>query len=299
MDQQSTIDLDKQIEKAEQAFLLGKYNLAIELSQQMLAEDPETAHAYWLMARCYLVLDQYDQALATIKETLKMIPDDADAHALYGSILFKIGRQKEAEQEHKKAVELDPNSFFSHFVYAEFLGIYHDRNKEGLYHIEEALRIDPTDADALSIKGTILGKLKKDPLAEQAFLESLAIDPENDNAHHNYGQFLLVRNRPHQAYRHLKEAIRLDPESSLTAGLYELSLKVKHPLYRWVWIYQIFMDRLGWGWIGLFFLGIGLFMRPLALPLFITLVAFFIFVIIYSTLVGRYLDSLIKQGRLK
>ncbi|TCS94190.1 tetratricopeptide repeat protein [Hazenella coriacea] len=299
MEQELVNDINKQLAKAEQAFKLDKYDLAIELAQQALANDPEQAYAYWLISSSYVGLEEYEKALATIKETIKLNPSYADAHTLYGIILFKLKRKREAEQEYKKAIELNVNSFFGRFTYAEFLGIYNDRYKEGLYQIEYALRIDPTDANALSVKGVILGKLKKYKQAEQAFLDSLAQDPENDITHHNYGQFLLFRNRPHQAYRHFKEAISLDPGSSLTLGMYHLSIKIKHPLYRWVWIYQLFMGRLGWVWVGLFFLALGLFFRPLAFPFFISCICFYIFLVIYASLVGKYLDFLIKKGRLK
>ena len=63
------------LDKAQIATSLGKYQLAIKLSQDVLSIAPNNAFAYYELAMAYLYLKNYDKAEEFIKLTLSFEPN--------------------------------------------------------------------------------------------------------------------------------------------------------------------------------------------------------------------------------
>ena len=77
-----------------------------------------------------------------------------------------------------------------------------------LEEIREALRADSNYGPAHNVAGLIYGRLKEDRLAEESFQRALRISPTDYNALNNYGLFLCDRKREREAIERFMAAVR-------------------------------------------------------------------------------------------
>jgi len=78
-------------------------------------------------------------------------------------------------------------------------------------HAERVLELDPRSAEALELLGTIHLHRNDPQAAVSAFLEALALTPENPSLHSTIGSVLLKLGNSGEARGYLEEAIALDP----------------------------------------------------------------------------------------
>jgi tetratricopeptide (TPR) repeat protein len=199
------------------------------------------------------------------------------AHALLGLCLSRRKQYQQATEEAQLAVHYAPDFSFTHFVHASVL---HDRDRlnEALSAIEEAIRLDPAQADSYALLSAIrldqrqwalsleaaerglqlnpehvgctnlramaLVKLGRRQEALMAMGTTLAKDPENALSHANQGWTLLEQGSREQALEHFREALRINPELEWARqGIVE-ALKAKHVLYGMMLRYFLWMSRL-------------------------------------------------------
>jgi Tfp pilus assembly protein PilF len=181
----------------------------------------------------------------------------------------KLSRFQEATSAAKEAIQLDPESDYGHWVWARVLS---DRNRpdEAIEAIQEALRIDPFDADYLAFVSEQRYYLQQYQPSLQAANEGLAVDPnhtwcarlralclmalgrrkeavvtmnsaleaapEDGRVHLVQGLAQLENRRPKSAITHFLEALRIEPElEGAREGIVE-ALKARSWLFRWPWL---------------------------------------------------------------
>jgi len=146
--------------EAHQAYLRGLYEVrshtvesnekAIELFQRAIAIDPNGALAYEGLALAYIASP--DQAPKTVMPkaraaALKAIDLDdslAEAHASLGLIKLVFDWDwAGAEQELRRALELNPNSPLAHVDYARYLLLVPHRVDEAIQNCRRAYDLDP------------------------------------------------------------------------------------------------------------------------------------------------------------
>ena len=124
---------------------------ALDFYQQALARDPSFALAYAGIGWVYLALadaylapnEAYPKARTAAQAALGRDELVADAHAVLGYALSTFYWDPEAGQrELRRAVELDPNSALSFFVFG-FERCLAGRFDEGLAHLARSERLDP------------------------------------------------------------------------------------------------------------------------------------------------------------
>lgn len=93
-----------------------------------------------------------------------------------------------------------------------------------LEEVKEAARADPNYGPAYNIAGLIYARLKEDRLASESFQRALRLNPSDYDALHNYGSFLCDRKQEREAIKHFLAAVRnplypLPERSYVNAGL--------------------------------------------------------------------------------
>jgi TolB-like protein/DNA-binding winged helix-turn-helix (wHTH) protein len=74
--------------------------------------DDSLVELHLIMARLYLQMDyNYPSAEREYQHVLELSPNAAGVHSAYGDYLERVGRNDEAQREHKLAHELDPVSY--------------------------------------------------------------------------------------------------------------------------------------------------------------------------------------------
>ena len=97
-----------------------------------------------------------------------------------------------------------------------------------LDEIKQALSNDPNFADAYNLRGLIYMRLGDPRLAEDSFRRSIALNPRDANAAHNFGWMLCQQQRYPESYTYFKQALAVplygDQAKTLMAqGLCELA----------------------------------------------------------------------------
>jgi tetratricopeptide (TPR) repeat protein len=161
--------------EAQEFYLKGEYylqkrtpeslNLAVDNYTQAIVHDPGYAQAYAGLADCYNLLreytampdrEAYPRALAAAKQAIALDDSLSSAHSALAFVnFFWLRDVPAAEQEFKRALELDPNSISARHWYATYL-LHVGRYRESLTQINYAQTLDPSSTSILSDKGLIL-----------------------------------------------------------------------------------------------------------------------------------------------
>jgi Flp pilus assembly protein TadD len=218
------------VERAELLIEAGRPVDAEREVRNSLLEHPGDAHALGLLARALIMQGRGDEAAEAAREAVAHDPEDESALFVLAVALLQTGRAEGAESTIRVAIRVDPTNAALHQTLAEIL-LSTNRAKEAVESSELARALAPYDADVVATHAHALAVLNRSAEAEDVAREALAIDPENDRAHHVLGLVGLHRADPDQALAGFREALRLDPtDESAREGLV-LALKARHPVY--------------------------------------------------------------------
>jgi tetratricopeptide (TPR) repeat protein len=122
---------------------------------------------------------------------------------------FKADDFARAEQQCRKALELNPHNIEAHCTLAYVL----ERNgmlTESVEHLLEVISLDPNHIDAHYNLGQAMVRQGRLDEAIGHFSLVLKLEPDHPKAHGNLGSILLAKGLIKEAKIHLSEAVRLD-----------------------------------------------------------------------------------------
>ena len=160
--------------EAYQLYLKGRYHIlkltlseiqtGISYFQEAIAIDPSYALAYVGLADAYrsaLVGDMpptelLPKAREAAKKAIEIDDTLADAHAELGFIIFWYDWDwQAAENEYKRALQLDPDSLDTHLFYAHLLSNT-GRHTEALAEVKRSRELDPLNLRTNALEGQFL-----------------------------------------------------------------------------------------------------------------------------------------------
>jgi serine/threonine protein kinase/TolB-like protein/Tfp pilus assembly protein PilF len=174
---------------------------SIDMFQQAIAADPNYALAYAGLADTYNVASSYDinitprqaQLLAdeASRKALELDGSLPEAHAARAGALTMAWRWNEAEQEYRRALELNPNNATVHYFYAFSFLLPEKRVNQALDEFHKALSLDPLSSIANTNYAVTLWEAGRTSEAVAQFHKTLERDPNFGPAHyklaHLYG----------------------------------------------------------------------------------------------------------------
>lgn len=120
---------------------------------------------------------EYDQADVLIRKALTKWPDRHDLHAWHAATLLDTGNPDKAYEEYLKASELRPTAPEYHAGAGfSLLNIYIDRAKRSISSFEQALALDPNNANALEGLGIVYVSIGKQQLAQDMYARLRQVD---------------------------------------------------------------------------------------------------------------------------
>lgn len=126
-------------------------------------------------------------ARAAALKAVELDPQLGEAHASLSRIKFLDDWDwTGAEQELKRALDLDPGSLATHSYAADFL-MSQGRHAEAVQEIERAEQLDPLSSETQSSFGRVLYRARKYEEAIPHFKRALELDPRNYSAHIRLG----------------------------------------------------------------------------------------------------------------
>jgi len=161
--------------EARELYLEGRYywdkrtpedlNKAVDFFTQAIVRDPSYAPAYVGLADCYNLLrefaamtpeEAFPRALAAARKAVELDGSSAEAHNSLAFVTFYWNWDAaRAEQEFRRAIELNPDYATAHHWYATFLMVL-GRFPEALQQIERAQQLEPASTPILADKALIL-----------------------------------------------------------------------------------------------------------------------------------------------
>lgn len=188
--------------EAYQLYLKGRYHVlkltlpemqtGISLFQQAIQIDPAYALAYVGLADAYRSLalaggmppaEFLPKAKAAAQKAIEIDDTLADAHSELGFIIFWYDWDwKEAENQCKRALDLNPNNADSHLFYAHLLSNT-GRHAEALAEIKLARELDPLNLRTGTLEGQFLTYAGQADEALARLQKALELEPNSWFAH--------------------------------------------------------------------------------------------------------------------
>ena len=160
---------------------------AIEYFEKAVELDPNYAPAYAGLANAHTSMatiagqdthEQYLKAKSAIEKALAIDDNLAEAHSYSGEIKWVCEWDfAGAEREHKRAIELNPNSSAAHRMYALYLGSM-KRLDEAVAEIKTAVDLEPALGLNQRIYGQILYYDRRPDEAIARFKQTLEMDSD-------------------------------------------------------------------------------------------------------------------------
>jgi serine/threonine protein kinase/Tfp pilus assembly protein PilF len=167
---------------------------SIDLFQQAIAADPNYALAYTGLAETYTVAPAYGIGITSkqarlvadgaTRKALELDPSMAEAHTARAMYLCQAWKWDEAEQEFRRALDLNRNSANTHYFYAmEFL-IAQKRLDQALAELRTAMSLDPLSPILNTNYASVLTMAHRYEESLAQFQNALQRDPGFKPAHY-------------------------------------------------------------------------------------------------------------------
>ena len=153
-----------------------------------------------------------DGAKKQVETVLAKDPQQGEGLVLKGDIARAKGSQKEAIESYQSAIKQNPRNFIARLNLASSLLANSDL-EAAQQQVDELKKISPRHPGVTYLDALIAFNKKDYPRANDAVTVSLAGAPGNAMAQMLSGAISTAMNQPAQAEQHLREAIKLNPQS--------------------------------------------------------------------------------------
>jgi TolB-like protein/DNA-binding winged helix-turn-helix (wHTH) protein len=187
---------------AYELYLKGRYHLnkltppevqtSVSYFQQVIDLDPSYALAYVGLADAYRALsltvdlpatEFFPKAKAAAQRAIEIDDGLAEAHAALGfAILFYDWDWSAAENQYKRALDLNPNSADTHLSYASLFAVT-GRLAEAVAEIERARELDPLNLRTSALEGRFLALAGRTDEGLARLQKTIELEPNYFLAH--------------------------------------------------------------------------------------------------------------------
>ena len=208
---------------------------SINLFQQAIAADPNYALAYAGLGETYNVIPSYRAGITSrqaglladeaTRKALELDDSLPEAHLARAGFLTFAWKWREADQEYRRAIELNPNSAPAHYLYAFSFLVPKKRFDQALEEFHIALAFDPLSPIMNTNLATTLMEAHRYPEALAQFQKTLERDPTFGPAHHKVSELYAVTGDYTNAVSELKKFANTPGSWSADAkGFHDLAL---------------------------------------------------------------------------
>ncbi|RAJ10923.1 tetratricopeptide repeat protein [Chitinophaga skermanii] len=219
-----------------------RYQDAITTLQHFLGEYANNSDALYLLAICYMELEQTQKAASIVDAALANDAGDPRFHYMKSRVLIEERKYDQAFTFIENAVSIDPYDA-SYFATWSRIFLIKKKFKEAVAKAEEGLAIDPENESCLNLRSHALYYLNDKEAAFAGLHEALEHNPENVYTHTNLGWKHLENGDKAKALEHFREALRKDPTFEWARSGMAQAMKSKYWLYKLYLKYMFFMSK--------------------------------------------------------
>ncbi|HEY3782645.1 MAG TPA: sulfotransferase [Fimbriimonadaceae bacterium] len=189
----------------------GKLTEAIELARRAIEVAPKYANAFNTIGLCEAAQENYDEAIEFFNHAIRLNPGAAAIYLNLGSVQQKLNDYESALASYRRATELAPALAEAFDGLASVYSALRNR-RSAIENFEKALSLTPSSpirmlrlADARAMSGESEASLQ---LIEKALSE----DPQSAEAHYQLGLRLQELGKFQQAEQTFLRSIELKPD---------------------------------------------------------------------------------------
>ncbi|HKP84634.1 MAG TPA: tetratricopeptide repeat protein [Blastocatellia bacterium] len=228
-------------EEGQNAQQRGDLNSAVRLYTSALASDPALYQAYYQRATALIALGRDKEAEPDLKKVIELKPDFARAHRALGNILLDRGMTDEAKRELGRAIELDPKLTGVRIFYASAL-IKSGENQKAIETLRQAIELGEASALAFALIGVAEERAGK---AEEAFADysrAIVMDTTIATAREGRARLHEARGDIAKAIEDYTAAYRAQPSQDVALRLANLHLRAGQPQAA-LQVYRLLMNE--------------------------------------------------------
>jgi serine/threonine protein kinase len=189
--------------QAQLAAVPPRVDAAYEATKIAYGLEPNNALVHKLFGLVFAlsVPPSPDRALQAYNRSLQLNSDDAETHKLVGDLsLYLYQQPAQGIAPYVQSLRLNPNDFETRqrlaFCYEKA-----NQFESALHEYQEAVRLAPKNTSALLSLGQLAMRMQRLPVAEQALVQSLFINPGDHQARFLLSQVYEQENKLEEAFR--------------------------------------------------------------------------------------------------
>jgi tetratricopeptide (TPR) repeat protein len=220
------IRITREVVRADQLMLQGKYGDAADLYKGEMGRDPKSVPATVGYGMALAKQFKLDAAEESFNKVLQIDPMNAMAHAGKAQVTYnrltsssgtviknRDAMLKTAEAECKQALNIDPGMPEGHVTLGN---IYKEEGRvdEAINEYKEATRLDPKYSEAYAQLG--LAQLNKESYADAvaSLKQAISLNSGNSTAHYGLGKAYFKQGLLDEAYKELNTSLYQFPNSA-------------------------------------------------------------------------------------
>ncbi|XP_031343855.1 dnaJ homolog subfamily C member 7 [Photinus pyralis] len=225
-------------ENGNQLFKIKQYRSALPLYSEAIELCPETAAYYGNRAACYIMLNNYQEALSDSRKAVQLDNSFIKGYQRIVKCSIALGDTMTADQAMAKIVELDPtNASLNHDQRViDILKQYEQESTKAydkkdfrkvIYCMDRCLDQAPTCVQYKVKKAECLAFLGRYQEAQEMVNSMLHIDKGNADAIYIRGICLFYEDNIDSAVNHFQQVLRLAPDHKHAMGSYKRAKLLK------------------------------------------------------------------------
>ena len=205
--------------------ILKKHDAALRTLNQLLAEDPLNAEAFFMIGLVYKDQENYKAAIPYFQEAVENDPDLIDGWINLGQLYHALGNDK-ALQYYNTAIRIAPDNIQAYHSKANFLSDK-ERLSEAIQVYKIINRLDPQYEEAFFNAGLLYLDLDSLEQAFDRFTITTNIDPVHVKGYYYRGVAAELNGQLDMAKENYEQAIKLNPDyTKAQEALAEVSQKL-------------------------------------------------------------------------
>ena len=190
-----------------------------------LRNGPEDPRILAQLAAAFVEAGDLKASVDRLTQAVRIDPDDPELLHQLGVALEDLGDTERAIEQYAKVLDLVASPEV-HVVLGMLLG-EQGRHDEAVTHYEEALVLEPDDADAHYNLGVELAREGRHHEAAEHYRSVLRIDDGHAEAANNLGAALFALGRVADAVEYFELSVRLDPADVQARGNWAMAVRAQ------------------------------------------------------------------------
>jgi Flp pilus assembly protein TadD len=200
-------------------YRLGQPAAAVPYLERVRQWTPNAnADASHVLGLCYLNSGRFDDARRAFASEYAVPPDGGSAYLILAKMLMTANLPDQGGQAAQKALAISPALPLAHFLLGE-VALYKSDVDRAVAEFEAERALNPTYAPVYERLADAYIKTGKYDQAQEALMQSLALDTSSTGPFLLMGKVLLRKNDPQNAAMYLKHAEKMDPSNFITHTL--------------------------------------------------------------------------------